>query len=291
MLRFNTFGQILVAWAIFCALVVTVGTVDAHPGAENKILLLNDKIVQNPGSQMLHVQRGSVWSVEGHFEEALADFQMAESLGDPLAVAFELGVLFYRKGDFVTAKAYFDTTLEALPGHAPSLEYRARVLRDAGEYEAATVDLTRFLSLTARPNPGHYIAAARLLLEQNDGFDDRGVEAALNMLDKGMDQLGLIPQLQKYAVELELKFESRQNHLESAVGRHESLRAMLGNTPQWNLRMAELLSIAGEVENSRAYCDYALTRLETLKKTPANLRLQAQVQELALALAMIRVGT
>ncbi len=255
--------------------------------------MLNQEIAQNPCSQVLHVQRGSVWSVEGHFEDALADFQMAESLGDPLAVAFELGVLFYRKGDFVTARQYFDTTLDALPDHAPSLEYRARVLRDAGEFEAATADLTHFLTLTTRPNPGHYIAAARLLQEQNaelselselgglGDLGDRGVEAALNMLDKGMDQLGLIPQLQQYAVNLELG----RGHLEAAISRQESLRAMLGSTPQWNLRIAELLSIAGEPERSLAFCDFALTQLQTLKKTPANLRLQEQ------ALAMIRADT
>lgn len=266
-------GLLMVARIVAMLSVST--SLGAHPGAEQQLIYLGEKIGVEPDKQVLYIRRGAVYSIEDQFELALADFRQAETLGNPLAVAFELGALYYRKGDFETARSYFDKRLNATPNHPPSLEYRARVLRDAGEYDAALADLTAYFALVAQPNPGHFVSAAKMLSDQNQA---QGITAALAVLDQGMDQLGLTPQLQHYAIELEL----RRKQTEAAIARLASLEPVLGQSPEWKVRMGELLLAEGETDLAEAQFKAALSLLETLKKTPAHQRLNERAAALIL---------
>jgi tetratricopeptide (TPR) repeat protein len=261
-----------IARIICAAMLLQGGPVLAHPGAEDQLAYLTQRIEAEPDNQSLLIQRGAVYSIEGRFEAALSDLRQAETLGNPLAVAYQLGVLYYRKGDFASARQYFDITLKADPHHAQSLEYRARVLRDAGEHEAAIEDLTLFFALTPNPNPGHFLSAARMLGESGGGesqFSEQGIAAAIEMLDRGMNQLGLTPQLQHYAIELELQ----RNNPAAAIARQESLEPMLGASPDWQVRMGELQLAAGNENEASAYFEAAVRQLEKLRQTPARQRL------------------
>lgn len=253
------------AWVSLC---IAVGA-SAHPSAKERQELLGQLIEAHPEQQQLYVKRGATYSNEGQYELALADLLKAESLGEAHLAAFELGVLHHRMGSFDLARSHFDTYLEHFPNHALSLEHRARMLRDAGDYEASLADFRAYFELREQPNPGNYISVAKMLSEKKEG-----IEAALGMLDEGMERLGVIPHLQDYAIDLEL----RRKNVAAAIHRLQSLEGMLGESPDWCVDMGELLLLADRAPEAHALFQLASARLDDLRSTPARRRLRERLR-------------
>lgn len=241
----------------------------SHPGAHEQIKKLSEGIKREHNNQSLYAQRGLAYSNDGQLDKAMSDYKKAASMGDPLKLAHEMGVVFYRQGKLAEALEQFDLFLRGFPKSAPSYEYRARVQRDAGNYSAAIKDLQRFLSLRSRPSPGHYVSASELFLE----MDDNGYAAAIEVLDQGMQRLGVVPQLQRRAIELELL----QNRPNQALKRLQSLEAVLRGGPDWQVDMAELLMKTGDKLQARFYGEKAANELKTLRPTPARLALEQRI--------------
>jgi tetratricopeptide (TPR) repeat protein len=203
---------------------------------------------------------------------ALADFRRAESLGDPDLVAFDLGVLFYRSGDYAAARALLSRSLARFPNDARALDYRARAARAAGDARAALADLEALFALHGDVNPGHYLSAAELLA----ALPDEGLAAALSVLDRGMRALGVIPQLQQRAV----AYERERGDLAAALRRHDTLAEPLARSPEWRAERAELLLALGRRDEAARELADASAELATLKKTPARAELSARVEAL-----------
>ena len=244
----------------------------AHPGAAEKLEILTQRIEAQPGDQGVYIARGAAYSHDGQYELALADFQKAESLGEPILVSYELGVHHYRIGKLDAARTYLDTFLERFPNYPPALEQRAHVLTDLGESDAAVAAFEKLFAAQLRPNPGLYISVAKLLAAEGE----TGVEAAITMLGRGMERLGVIPQLQQYAIALELE----RKNTEAAIDRLEALEPVLGESPDWKVDMGELLMLAGRRAEAGQLFDQAFAQLETLRKTAARQRVLEKLQKL-----------
>jgi tetratricopeptide (TPR) repeat protein len=244
----------------------------AHPGDAEKIAILTHRIEAQPGDQRPYIARGAAYSHDGQYELALADFRKAEGLGESVGVAYELGVLQYRIGKLDAARTYLDTFLKRFPNHPPALEQRAYVLADLGEPEAAVAAFETLFAAQPRPNPGLYVSASKLLAAQGE----TGVEPALAMLDRGMERLGVIPQLQQYAIELEL----RRQKPAKAIDRLKTLEPALGEGPDWKVAMGELLLLDDRPDEAGQLFDEALAQLETLRKTAARQRTLKKLQML-----------
>ena len=262
---------------VLTCLIVLFGQqeLSAHPGAHAALEHFSRQIEEHPRQQSLYIQRGIVYSNDGQYPLAEADFQRAAELGDPILVGFDFGVLYYRMGDFDRARRYFNGFLKRFPNHAPCLEYRARLLRDAGDYEASVADFRQVFELQERPNPGHYISAAKML--QSKGTD--GIDQALVLLDHGNKKLGLTPQLQQHAIQLELL----RKRPEEAVKRMRDLEPILGESPDWKVDMGELLLQVGKTEQAAALLNAASLQLDTLRKTPARLKMRERINRLRAA--------
>ena len=146
------------------------------------------------------------------------------------------------------------------------------MLRDSGHHDAALRDFKAYFALQKQPNPGDYLSAADMLV----GLKGQGVPAALAMLDEGMARLGVIPQLQQRAIELELERGKSQQ----AIARLGTLKPVLGNSPDWQVDMGELLLLAGRPDEARPLFDAAASQLASLRKTVARQQLQARLEEL-----------
>lgn len=242
----------------------------AHPGVEEALRYYDRQIEQSPRDQALYAQRGVVYSNDGQYEKAMADFRRAAELGDPLLVSFDLGVLHYRMGDFAAARRYFDAWLQRFPDHAACLEYRARLLRDAGDHDGAIADFRRVFVLQSRPNPGDYISVAEMLESRGDA----GVAEALDVLDQGNAKLGVTPQIQRKAIALEL----RRKQPGRAIERMRSLEPMLGESPDWKVEMGELMLAAGRRDEAQACFRQAVDQLGGLRPTPARQQLMRRAQ-------------
>jgi tetratricopeptide (TPR) repeat protein len=241
----------------------------AHPGAATTIEHYSHQIEHDPESQRLYILRGIAYSNDGRYDAALADFRRAEQLGDPVLVSCDLGVLHYRRGDLDVALDYLDRHLARFTDRGYCLEYRARVRRDKGDYPGSIRDFKRVFELEPRPNPGHFVSVAEMLAASGES----GIEQALAVLDAGTGKLGLTPQLQQYAIELELE----RGRPDLALARTRDLEPILGNSPEWKVDMAELYLVNGERAHAQRMLGDALAQLNTLRKTPARLRLLERI--------------
>ena len=252
-------------------------TLLAHPGASTTIEYFSHQIEHRPDQQALYIQRGIAYSADGQYDLALSDFNRAESLGDPVLVSFDLGVLYYRQGHLETSLNYFNSYLQRFPNHGRGLEYRARVLRDRGDFEGSVADFRRVFELEKQPNPGHYISVANML--SADGA--AGIEEALTVLDEGNRKLGITPQLQYRAIDL----EKARNRPDLAIKRMGELQDVLGDSPDWKVGLAELYLDAQQSSRAEALLDEAESQLASLRRTPARLTLQERISRLRVRLS------
>ena len=266
--RADTVSKVVVrCWLI--ALSMAASASWSHPGAGSAVEYFSHALEHRPQSQTLYIQRGIAFSNTGQLDLALADLQQAQDLGQAVYVDFALGVVHYRRGDFAMARACFDRYLSAFPNHEAALEYRARVARDQGDYQASIADFRRVLARQAQPNPGHYIATANMLVEH----DEQGIHQALTLLDEGTAKIGLTPALEQRAIELELA----RGHPEQAIERLESLRPVLGKSPSWTVLMAELKLAVGDSNSANEFFTLALRQLDALRPTPAREALRERI--------------
>jgi len=243
----------------------------AHPGSHEVVDHFSKQIESHPLEQTLYIQRGIAYSNDGVHELAMKDFRRAEELGDPILVAFDLGVLHYRMAQLDEARTCLDRYLERFPEYPAALEYRARVLRTAGDMNGALADYRAFLRVAPQPNPGHYNAVASMLAT----LPEHGIVEALALLDEGMARLGLLPQLQRQAAELELARKQPQ----AAVARLQTLAPALGESPDWQVEMAELLLRSGDSAAAQQQFTRALAQLAELRRTPARIHLTQRANE------------
>jgi tetratricopeptide (TPR) repeat protein len=259
-----------------CAFWVSLAPL-AHPGADAALAYFDEQIRAHPQDPALYLQRGTVYSNDGQYPQALADFERAASLGERILASFDLGILYYRRGEFDIARRYFDEYLQRFPENTACIEYRARLLRDAGELDAAVADYRRLFTLQARPNPGHFITVAEIL----SAGGDAGIEQALAILDEGNRKLGITPQLQYLASQLEL----RAGRPGMAVQRMSSLEPTLGKSARWKVDMVELMLQAGEREQAVDMLGAASRQLQKSRRTPAQLETLKRISSLRAALA------
>lgn len=243
----------------------------AGPSAEVRLRALAASIAQDPGNPQLRLRRALVHSDIGHYQSALADIDAA-ARADPDGAVLARGVVHYRSGNSRQARREFDRFLEKHPGHAGALEYRARARRDAGDAAGALADYERLLAANPRAEPGHYVAAARLLAQA----PGRGPDAALALLDERIRAVGAIPQLQRLAVAIERR---RGNH-RGAVARLGAVDSRTRNSPAWHAEMAELLALQGQPAAAAGHIARARHELARRKPTVANRRLEARLARL-----------
>lgn len=264
--------RVVYAVALLFLLPVAPSPVRAHPSDAEQIELLTMQIEADPADARLYAARGAAYSHASFYERADADFRKAEQLGDSVLVAYELAAHRERQGDLVAARIQVARFLARFPSHPAALELQARVLSRLGQREAAAASLERLLLVQSRPNPGSYVSLAKLLAEPGGA----GGEAALAALDRGMARLGVIPQLQEPAIELELQ----RGRPAKALERLERLAPMLGEGPEWKVRKAELLLRVGRSDEARALLAAASGELVALRETPARRALTERIATL-----------
>lgn len=257
---------------------ISSGAVYAHAGDHQSIAELNGIIKESPGEPSLLVARGALHSRSGQWIEAERDLRLAEAAGNKYDVAFEFGQLYYRRGEHQKALGYIDTYISVYPRHPAAFLLRARAASEAEQFDLAIASYRTYFSLSTDPQPGEYLVAARLLAS----IKPAGINNALALLDEGIRKLGLNPQLQRYAMELEL----RRDDTQSALGRWNSLRDQLGGTPEWGLTLARVLILADRVDEARLAIRQAKVRLKKFRRTPARklvgetiARLESQIIE------------
>tara|TARA_R110002110_G_scaffold205066_1_gene416770 strand:- start:176514 stop:177317 length:804 start_codon:yes stop_codon:yes gene_type:complete len=249
--------------------------VTAHPGEHEQLANVERQLERSPTDQSLHIRRGMAHANMAQYEEALADYAQAAELGPPILVAFERAVVYYRMGELERAAQYLTEYQQAFPDNPVAYEYQARIARDRGDFPAAVAYLQAFIDRHRQPNPGHYLTAATMLAQMQKP------DEALALLDAGMERLGQVPQLQRYAIALEME----QQRPQAALQRMDAMSETLQRSPRWQMEKVELLLQAGQPGEARTMMDALSTALGKARPTPANQALQQRLVSLRAAAA------
>ncbi len=257
------------AFLLLCLLAVGAS---AHPGNTANITLLDQLISAYPQQQALYVRRGTAYADQGQWQLAERDFERARMLGEPAEVDFEQGLMRYRQNRWQAADELLSRYLSLHPLQAQALLYRARTRQQSGLKELALADFHRYMTVAIAPQPGDFLAIAKLLAQ--DPRSDTG--AALILLDQAVATLGPLPQLQRYAISLELE----RDNIEGALARCATMAMPLRYSPQWQIEMAQLLQQAKREGEATALLLEAHTALAARHPTPAVRHMQYQVRSL-----------
>jgi tetratricopeptide (TPR) repeat protein len=248
------------------------GLAAAHEGTHERLDRVTHSIETQPESQQLYLRRGRLYIEMERFDAAGADFDIAARLGPADLVAFDYGVLCYQMADMECALQAFNRYIKVYPGDAAAYEYRSRVYQQIEENSLALADLRCYFARSGNPAPGLYVSAS--LLAQEVGQDREG----LSILDEGLARLGMVPQLQRRAVEIELDL----GNTGAAIERWSSLREVLRDSVDWKIEMARLLMSDGRTEQAAAILREAKAQLADLRPTPARLKSGEAIAELEL---------
>ncbi len=251
----------------------------SHSGDAHLLNQLNRQLETNPDSQQTLIRRGSLFVRAKKFELAEQDFSDAKKFGDPAVVFLPLGISYYESSKFELAAEQFDRYLKRYPNNGAALEYRAKAAREMGLYSVALKYFKTFLKHSPYLNPGHFLTTAEIALIATAN-EQANIDAAISIIDSGIVHLGINPQLQQFAIELELK----RNQVDSAIIRQQSLAISTGESPQWHLQMGTLLLIAGRNDDAALELEAASDKIKKKRRTPSLIQLKKQAEQLHLAL-------
>jgi tetratricopeptide (TPR) repeat protein len=256
------------------SLLCCAGHAFSHPEDEHKLEQLNAVITQQPSLQSAYIQRAALYTRTGNYPLAEKDFEAAQTLGDLYLVSHELGAYYFKIKTYVAAINQFTNYLEHYPNHYPTLEYRAKAYREIGKTKKSLEDFSHFLETSPYTNPGHYLTVAQIILSETD--QGNSIDDAISIIDLGISRSGNSPQLQSFAVQLEISRE----FFDAALTRHESLRDITSASPRWHVEMAEILVTSKQWGKARDQLNQSAVKLADYKKTPAREKLLIHIEKL-----------
>jgi len=141
------------------------------------------KLQNNPQDADAHMNLAVVLQKLGDYDEALKEYQFAESLApNNVATRINLGTLYQDKKDYQTALSAYDTVIQVFPDNISAHYYRGTVLKDMANYDEAIKEFQYVLSLEPAnikakeaynatlkllPKDDNYIAAVKNLADSN----------------------------------------------------------------------------------------------------------------------------
>jgi len=244
----------------------------AHPGDHSSIAELNALLTITPAEPSLLIARGATYTRTGEWEKAEQDFLLAKRLDDDINIEFELARLYFHRGEFARSLIHIDRYIETNPHYAPALLLRARTAQATHQTDLALKSWADYLKMVPLAHPGDYLAAARL--HASTGRD--GLATAIGILDAGMNNIGLIAQLQSFAMQLELD----RNEPIRAYQRWRSLENQLGDTAKYKITLAHLLMLTNRFGEARQVAEEARVQLSRSRKTPARESLNLKLSDI-----------
>lgn len=254
-----------------CGLLLAAGPALAHDAPSTRIDQCTRLLLDHPDDAGLHLQRGELHRLAGHWAAGEADYGAALALGADLAqVAVCRAALALDRGDPESALAAL--RLVPTPDSA-ALLIQARALRRLGAPTEAAAVMAQAVATSPRPRPEDYLELAAVIMDQGEAYAPQ----ALAVLDAGVQRLGPVVPLILAAADL----EARRGQNAAALVRLEAAPLALRDSPAWLARRGELLLAAGSALEAQAAFTDALDKLDALtperRAAPLNAALALQL--------------
>ncbi|HYI08019.1 MAG TPA: tetratricopeptide repeat protein [Thermoanaerobaculia bacterium] len=227
----------------------------AHDELADQIHNANHRIEQQPRNAELYLQRGELYRLDEEWEKAERDYRRALQLDPALeAVHFGRGLMLYESGRNSEAIHPLQRFIANHPDDPHARVIFARVLMKLGRPVDAAVEYDAALTFLPWLDPDVIVERARALAAAGRPSE------ALQALDDGMAQLGLLAALQLTAIEIELQ----TCHAEKALLRIEASEAAAPRKESWLARRGDILHGLDREEEARAAYRQALEALALL---------------------------
>lgn len=232
-------------------------TILVRPGAnhEEERHRANEQIVDSPADAAGWFHRSLLLVLDGEWDEALTDCLEVERLAPgKYATGMVRGQALAGQGKLMEGKAALDAFLATRPTHAHALGARAQIFLKLKQTEPALDDYRAALRATAGADLDLVKEAVTALLSA--GRRDE----ALQVLNKGIAQLGPVTSLELQAFEL----ETSSGRFDAALAHVDTLQKAAPQPEPWMARRAELLQRAGRPDEARAAWRALLRHIDAL---------------------------
>ena len=241
--------------AFFCMLT----PVRAHPGIDEQIADIEERIAATPTDATLYLRRGELLRIHRDWSGAEADYRHALKLDPELIIVQQcLGRLMLDSDRASEAIKPLETYLAKRSNDTKTLALLSRAYMQLGKYKKAAEGYTRTLaSITdGKPRPEYFLERSRALVAAGP----KNIHAALAGLDEGLRALDYPVTLQLYAIELEI------DHLryDAALARLDQIASRSARQETWLVRRGEILEKAGRHEEARRAYQKTLDAIASL---------------------------
>lgn len=260
--------------ALTLVLALYTSTLLAHGALHDQIAELSHQIEHHPGQAELYLKRGLVYQEDGRTADAEHDFKQALHL-DPKARSahFHLAQLALHQKQFDLAQHYATAFLNSLSGEKGGLNRGNHLLGAIHvakkDFENAILAYQAALDHSEEPSPDLYLDLTDAFLSRGHQFDD----AALNVLEQGMQRLGSLPIL----IDKAIAVNRNAGRFDAALAQLDSLLAQGQRLPELYHRKGRILTEAGRTEEARQAFQSALSTIEQIPPARQN---SAAMQEL-----------
>ena len=246
----------------------------SHPGFDDEIDHITERINAEPANAELYWLRGDVNRIYKHWDRALADFQEVRRI-DPEFYKSDLGIgrSYYDQSLYLDAITYLNRFLVREPCNIRGLLVRARAWHQLGRHQRAAGDYTlaieQFKS-PQKPTPVFYLERAKTLEAAGWAYVDDAVKG----LDEGLKMLGPIITLELYAVDLETK---RKNY-DAALQRMDRIIKRSARKDVYLVSRSKILMLAGREDEARQDLQSAQDAIERLPSSRRESRAVKQIE-------------
>jgi predicted Zn-dependent protease len=270
--------------AALCSLSLSLPSL-AHPEIEEQLAHVTSEIASSPDSAKLYLKRGQLYRVHREWTEALADFQQSAKLDPKLHRAERaIGRLHLEADKPKRALSHLDQFLEQEPGDPDGLILRGRAQAKLGDPLKAATDFDSALPKLRRPTPGLYIERAEILIAAGEPYRERALEG----LAEGIEKLGDLYTLQRFAADLEID----SGRHDAALKRAQQLLSKSNGDVSWQIFEAELLVTLDRTDEARAAYGKALAKITSLPPHRRRTKAVADTEKAArAALAELGAGS
>lgn len=244
--------------------------VSAHPEIELQLANISAQIKNSPDDAELYLQRGHLHRVHRDWQAGLADFRRAGELDPHLhRVSRAIGRLLIEADKPNQALPLLEEYVRQQPEDPEGLILRGRAQAKLGASLLAAADFDGALPKLQRPTPVLFIERAKILLDAGDQYRPR----ALSGLGEGIDRLGDLYTLHRFAAEIEIA----SGQTDAALQRVRQLTKKFEKNLSWRILEAELLASIGRADDALAAYRKAL---EIVTALPAHRRSTQAVSEI-----------
>ena len=209
----------MVRAVIFLLLFVFLEVSEAHEALDEQIEHATAEIKHHPHTSEFFIKRGRLRLEKGEISAAIHDFKHVLHM-DPKDVAVHayLAEAYFSQKKITQALRHANLFLHNVnndSARARGFELMGRIQMQAHQFSEAIQSYRQLLQLTHIPKPDYYLILAKAYRTSNTSDS----ESALRVLDEGLNKLGLLPVLQKRAIEIELD----ANNVDGAIQRVDKL--------------------------------------------------------------------